>query len=99
MRTKKKALIVMLIAIVMSMGIMAHVASNRNSVNAQYIAVTCSVAAASSEGGTAGAYGVAAAAATGGAGYFYNGAVVAISTGVGAPVAVAGALLGTICTL
>lgn len=85
----------MLIAIVMSMGIMAHVASNRNSVNAQYIAVTCSVAAASSEGGTAGAYGVAA----GGAGYFYNGAVVAISTGVVAPVAVAGALLGTICTL
>lgn len=99
MKKNKKALMGMLVAMVLSMGAMGGYNSNVESVSTQQVAVSCASVAGSSEGAKAGAFGVAAAAAGYGAEHFYSGAIIAGATGAGAPVAVAGALLGTICTL
>lgn len=99
MKKNKKALMGMLVAMVLSMGAMGGYNSNIESVSTQQVAVSCASVAGSSEGAKAGAFGVAAAAAGYGAEHFYYGAIIAGTTGAGAPVAVAGALLGTICTL
>lgn len=98
MRKNKKALMGMLVAMVLSMGAMGGFTTNSD-VGMQQVSVSCASVAATSEGATAGAYGTVSLLAGYGATHFYSGAIIAGATGAGAPVAVAGALLGTICTL
>lgn len=103
MKVNKKAILGMLVAMVMSLGITTGINQGYSkSENTNLIQITLSCAhntttTESSIGGTG--WTTAGAIAGGAAAYFYKGAIVSAATGVGAPVAIANALLGGICTL
>lgn len=103
MKVNKKAILGMFVAMVMSLGIITGI-NQKNSIlkdaNLVQISLGCAVNGATAEGaGSQTAWKTASVVAGAGAGFFYKSAVVTGATGVGAPVAVANALLGGICTL
>lgn len=99
MKKNKKALMGMLVAMVMSMGAMGTTCSQADNFSMQQISLSTAGNAASTEGIASGLNTGISAVAGGAASYFYGAAIVSGCSGVGAPVAIANAVLGGICTL
>jgi hypothetical protein len=93
----KKAILAMLVAVIMSLGVMGGINGNSQDSNLQQVrSQQISVSCAPHEG--AGWY-AASVFFAGTASYFYTVGLITGATGVGAPVALANGLLGVICTL
>ncbi|MDR1782906.1 MAG: hypothetical protein LBR13_01400 [Dysgonamonadaceae bacterium] len=101
MKVNKKAILGMLAAMVMSLGMMSglNINSSKKDCNLSQVSLgtAYSSAYAESAGGQATCVTISTIAGCGAA-YFYKGAIVAAATGAGTPVALASGLLGVICT-
>lgn len=82
MKTNKKAVLGMLVAIVMSLGVMGGI-NNSNDSSLQQVGIGCEYMSTASEGGAVGAWGAAGAIALGAAGQIATGGTILGWTPVG----------------
>jgi hypothetical protein len=99
MKTNKKAILGMLVAMIMSLGVMGGINSKTNDSNLQLISMGCASNAMVSEGSESVGWTTGSLVFGSLASQFYTSGIVSAATGVGAPVAIANGILGVMCTL